>query len=111
MTLDVGFVSQSYKLFWKTSKKATFETNFGISNINLALDLSNVPAVATLIAKLAPTGKYYTLSNNLKYKLTSSTDLSIGYSQKYDRMPDSADKSKYPAIDSTNFSFKLSTSF
>jgi len=111
LTLDVIYNSQSYKLFWKTSKKASFETSFGINNTSIALDLSGVPAVKKLINDLAPQGKSYSLSHSLKYKLTSSTELSMGYSRKYDRMPDSDDSSNYPVKDSTNFSFNLSTSF
>ena len=109
--IDVRYNTQTYKLFWKTSKKGTFETQYGITDSSILLSYPDVPDVEKRIKSLAPQGKYYTFDNTVTYKLSSSTDISLGYTMKYDRLPDSDDTSKYPVIDSNNLSFNLTTNF
>ncbi len=109
--LDVTYNTHSFKLYWKTSMKATFETNFGINDSHIVFYYPNVTAVAPLINDMVDQGKYYSLSGKFSYKLTSSTDLSLGYSTKYDRMPDSDDSEDSPVKDSMNISFSLNTNF
>jgi hypothetical protein len=125
LKLDFKMVSQSYKIEWKTSKRANYTASFDIQDIQLSVDFPSLPDVATIINDLAPTGKSFKMSHKVDYKLTGSTSVLFYYEKGYDRDM-SRDKyyaaadqgfesgytyAKYPVIDDQKLMLKISTQF
>ncbi len=126
LKLDFKMVTQSYKIEWKTSKRANYTASFDISDIKLSVDFPSLPDVATIISDLAPTGKSFKTTHQVDYKLTGSTSVLFYYEKNYDT--DMArDKyykattagsfesgytyAKYPVVDEQKIMLKISTQF
>jgi hypothetical protein len=110
--IDVKYNTQSLKLNWQTSKKASVTTGFGINDSRIHIYSSRLTdEISKLVADNVNQGKYFSFDQSIKYKLTSSTDIEVAYTSKYDRMPDSDDSDDSPTTDQSHVRFSLSTSF
>ncbi|HOC91100.1 MAG TPA: hypothetical protein PKH33_01890 [bacterium] len=125
LKLDFKMVSQSYKIEWKTSKRANYTASFDISDLMLGVEFPSLPVVADIIYDLVPTGKSYKMSHKVDYKLTGSTTVLFYFEKSYDRdmyrdkyyaASDQGFESgytyaKHPVIDEQKLMLKISTQF
>ncbi|MFH1538065.1 MAG: S-layer homology domain-containing protein [bacterium] len=116
--VEFKMFEQKYTLNWKTSKTTDFEGTFKISDMdiffgyNMSAESGAPPSpVEELVTKLAPSGRSYMLHGQVLHKLTSSTELKLGYLTNFDVYPDSDDSGDYPVIDSDLYYLNVNTKF
>ncbi|HOO55688.1 MAG TPA: S-layer homology domain-containing protein [bacterium] len=82
--LRFGYKDQSYKLYWRTSKKAEFSTTYSFGDTRINIE-SSVAPVKDAVQDLVDQGRDYQFSNNLKYRLTDVSNVEMWYNFGYTR--------------------------